>query len=166
MARQVITRLVDDIDGGEADETVRFTFDGIAYEIDLSGKNAAQFRKLMDPYQAAGTRVGRVGPGAQVIPTRPTRSSVAPNPNREQNALIREWAQKAGHRLAERGRIPQHVVDEYHAVGGKVPDRKTVQQALAAERVHTSETDAVSHRTTGKKAPAAAFKAASSRRSS
>ena len=36
MAKRTIHMLVDDIDGGEADETVRFAVDGVQYEIDLS----------------------------------------------------------------------------------------------------------------------------------
>ena len=37
MAKQIIHKLVDDIDGGDADETVKFALDGIQYEIDLGG---------------------------------------------------------------------------------------------------------------------------------
>lgn len=160
MAKQVITRLVDDLDGGEADETVRYTFDGIAYEIDLSGKNAAQLRKMLDPYLSASTRVGRVGAGAQLIPTRPTKVGGSTfGTNREMNAQIREWATRKGHKLADRGRIPQHIVDEYHAVGGKLPDVTVVQEALA-DRVHTPK------KTAPKKAPAAAFKPPSARKAS
>ena len=40
MAKTVIVRLTDDIDGGDADETVYFSLDGTAYEIDLSTTNA------------------------------------------------------------------------------------------------------------------------------
>ncbi|MGN6172881.1 MAG: Lsr2 dimerization domain-containing protein, partial [Streptosporangiaceae bacterium] len=39
MAQKVIVALEDDLDGGPADETVRFGIDGAAYEIDLSKKN-------------------------------------------------------------------------------------------------------------------------------
>ena len=40
MASRTITTLTDDIDGGDADETVTFSFKGTQYEIDLSKKNA------------------------------------------------------------------------------------------------------------------------------
>ena len=56
MAQRVNVRLEDDLDGGPADETVRFGFGGADYEIDLSTKNAATFRKLLAPYIAR--RVG------------------------------------------------------------------------------------------------------------
>jgi Lsr2 len=38
MAQKVTVALEDDLDGGPADETVRFGFDGADYEIDLSAK--------------------------------------------------------------------------------------------------------------------------------
>ena len=41
MAQKVKIILVDDLDGGSADETVRFGLDGVSYEIDLSSGNAA-----------------------------------------------------------------------------------------------------------------------------
>jgi Lsr2 len=44
MAQKIRLTLIDDIDGSEADETVSFVFDGISYEIDLSNRNAEQFR--------------------------------------------------------------------------------------------------------------------------
>ena len=38
MAQRVTVALEDDLDGGPADETVRFAFGGSDYEIDLSKK--------------------------------------------------------------------------------------------------------------------------------
>ena len=43
MAQKVV--LIDDLDGSEGEETLRYTVDGQEYEIDLSGKNAAKFRR-------------------------------------------------------------------------------------------------------------------------
>ena len=45
MAEKIQVLLVDDIDGGEATETVNFGLDGVAYEIDLSSDNAKKLRK-------------------------------------------------------------------------------------------------------------------------
>ena len=61
MAKQVITLLTDDLDGGEADRTVEFGLDGVNYTIDLSEKNAGKLRKALDPYLNVATRVGRSG---------------------------------------------------------------------------------------------------------
>src|SRR6201991_589530 len=59
MARQVITTLIDDLDGKKADRTVEFALDGTSYTIDLSEANAGKLRKALDPFISAGTRVGR-----------------------------------------------------------------------------------------------------------
>ncbi|MEO7000057.1 MAG: histone-like nucleoid-structuring protein Lsr2, partial [Terracoccus sp.] len=40
MAQRVEVVLIDDLDGGNAAETVTFALDGVTYEIDLSDKNA------------------------------------------------------------------------------------------------------------------------------
>src|SRR5919199_5694831 len=61
VAKQIIHKLVDDLDGGDADETVKFALDGIQYEIDLSEKNATKLREILAPYVAAGSRVARGG---------------------------------------------------------------------------------------------------------
>src|SRR2546421_565142 len=47
MAQKITVALEDDIDGGPADETVRFGLGGTEYEIDLSTKNAAAFRQRL-----------------------------------------------------------------------------------------------------------------------
>lgn len=108
MAKQVITRLVDDLDGGDADESVTFGMDGVTYNIDLSGKNAAGLREVLAPYVAAGRKAGRA---VTVVSARKT--------NRELNEEIRGWAARAGKHIAARGRIPQVVVDEFHAERGQ-----------------------------------------------
>jgi nucleoid-associated protein Lsr2 len=109
MARQVITTLIDDLDGKKADRTVEFSLDGINYTIDLSEANAGKLRKALDPYINAGTRLGRgTGriAGRRAVPSRTAGS-------RDENRLIREWAVANGHQISERGRIPQSVTDAY-----------------------------------------------------
>jgi hypothetical protein len=107
MAKQVITVLTDDLDGGEADRTVEFALDGISYSIDLSEKNAGKLRGTLDPYISAGTRVGRNGNG------RRADASASAGTGRDQNRAIREWASKNGYDISERGRIPTTVVRAY-----------------------------------------------------
>jgi hypothetical protein len=112
MAKQVITLLTDDLDGGEADRTVEFGLDGVNYTIDLSEKNTAKLRKALDPYLSVATRVGRSG----VSPL--ARRSPAPSTgraSRDQNQAIREWATKNGYEVSERGRIPSSIVEAYHS---------------------------------------------------
>jgi hypothetical protein len=45
MAQKVQYLLVDDVDGGEAEETVTFALDGVSYEIDLNAENAESLRE-------------------------------------------------------------------------------------------------------------------------
>jgi hypothetical protein len=48
MAQKVNIILVDDLDGGSADENVRFGLDGVSYEIDLSSAHAAELRSSLE----------------------------------------------------------------------------------------------------------------------
>ena len=112
MARQVITTLIDDLDGKKADLTVEFALDGKAYTIDLSNANAGKLRKALDPFIAAGTKVGRA-------PARIGRAGAnaagRSAPSRDENRAMREWATRNGHQISERGRSPQTVIEAYRA---------------------------------------------------
>jgi hypothetical protein len=112
MAKQVITLLTDDLDGGEADRTVEFGLDGVNYTIDLSEKNAGKLRKALDPFLNAATRVGR-SPAASPARRSPATGGGA-RASRDENQAIRDWANKNGHPVSERGRIPSHIVEAYH----------------------------------------------------
>lgn len=108
MAQKVQVLLVDDIDGGEAEETISFAVDGSSYEIDLSVDNAARLREALAPFvEAARKAPSRRGP------VRGGKQRTAPS--RERSAEIRAWAKAAGKQVNERGRIPQAIMDEYHA---------------------------------------------------
>ena len=56
MAQKVRIILEDDLDGGPADETVRFGLDGGQYEIDLSNANAARLRDAIRPFASKARR--------------------------------------------------------------------------------------------------------------
>ena len=111
MAKQTIVTLVDDLDGGEAEEQVEFGVDGKSYEIDLSASNSKKLREALAPFVAAARRAG-AGGGRR----RSTGSAAAARPavDREQNQAIREWAQQQGMKISERGRIPATVLEAYH----------------------------------------------------
>lgn len=106
MVQRVQTILQDDLDGGKANETVSFSFDGVAYEIDLSSKNAKKMRDACAPFVESARRVGarrrRTGSKAASI-----RSVSA--------AEIRAWARQKGWDISERGRIATEVRDAYAA---------------------------------------------------
>ena len=59
MAQKVTVELEDDLDGGPAEETVRFGVDGSEYEIDLSKKNAAALRRKLAPFIDHARKAGR-----------------------------------------------------------------------------------------------------------
>jgi Lsr2 len=103
-------RLVDDLDGDVADETVEFGVDGKNYEIDLSTANAKKLRDALAEFVASARRAGgrRRGGGA------PAAAARRPSIDREQNQAIREWARKRGMKVSDRGRIPAEVLDAYH----------------------------------------------------
>ena len=114
MAKQVITLLTDDLDGGEADRTVEFGLDGVNYTIDLSEKNAGKLRKALDPYLSVATRVGRSGGEARAARRPGAPAASTGRATRDQNQAIREWASKNGYEVSERGRIPSSIVEAYH----------------------------------------------------
>ena len=57
MAQKVQTLFIDDLDGSEADGTVRFGLDGTEYEIDLNAEHAQQLRDALARYVGAARRV-------------------------------------------------------------------------------------------------------------
>ena len=116
MAREVIEKLVDDLDGGDATETVTFALDGTSYEIDLNKRNAAALRKSFQRYIKAARRSSASG-------SRRRKASPATNgskPKREFDITqLREWAGANNVKVPSRGRIPQAVVDQYKQAGGR-----------------------------------------------
>lgn len=108
MAKRTITtvELTDDVDGGKAERTIMFGFEGASYEIDLSKKNAAAFERVLRPYVDAARKVGRT------TGRRSRRGSSGPA--RDLGA-IRAWARANGHAVSDRGRVPAAVLEAYDA---------------------------------------------------
>jgi hypothetical protein len=117
VAKEVYTKLIDDLDGGEAHETVKFGLDGYSYEIDLSTKNANKLRNALSAYVEYGSRVsGRTGSSSSRGVGRARGGAVA---EREQNKAIRAWALRKGLDVAPRGRIRGDIVEQYHREAGR-----------------------------------------------
>ena len=108
MAQKVQVILVDDIDGGEATETVSFSLDGASYEIDLSAENATRLREAFAPYVGQARRSG-----GRSTAGRPRRSPAAARPAANDNAAIRAWAKENGRAVSERGRISGEIREAY-----------------------------------------------------
>lgn len=111
MAQIQEIRLVDDLDGNEADETLEFGIDGKTYEIDLSQENAGKLRDALAEFVASARRLGGGRGRRAAAAAAPSRR---PTIDREQNQAIREWARKRGMKVSDRGRIPAEVLDAYH----------------------------------------------------
>src|SRR6201987_5524939 len=89
VAQKVQTLFIDDLDGSEAEGTVRFGLDGAEYEIDLNAEHAQALRDALARYVQAARRAG----GSARRPTRggrrATRSGV-------DSTEVREWAKAQG----------------------------------------------------------------------
>jgi hypothetical protein len=109
MAQKVQVVLIDDIDGGDASETVTFALDGVTYEIDLNDGNAAKLRDAFAVWVGNARRLsGRASSGRST-----SRSSGRRSAGNEDTAAIREWAKANGYQVSERGRISAEVREAY-----------------------------------------------------
>ena len=104
MAQKILITLEDDVDGGEASETLSFSLDGVQYEIDLSEQNAAQLREQLAPWVGSARRVG----GRR-------QTSTASSKKRDDLDEIRSWARENGYTVSDRGRVPQSIAAAYDA---------------------------------------------------
>jgi hypothetical protein len=105
MATRTTVALEDDLDGGPADETMRFALGGAEYEIDLSKQNARRFRRQLAPFVEHARQAGR---GSR-------RRAGRTGSDRERSSAIRAWAREQGIGVSERGRIPASVIERYDA---------------------------------------------------
>lgn len=105
MAQKVNIILVDDLDGGSADENVKFGLDGTNYEIDLSAANAAELRSSLERFIAAARKASG---------GRAARTPKAPAAGRSNDsAQIRQWARDNGYTVNSRGRIQAEIQEAY-----------------------------------------------------
>lgn len=104
MATRTVIELIDDLDGSEATETLRFALDGTDYEIDLAGQNAEALRGVLTRY-AQAARKEKAGKAAVVRHLPPAADTKA----------VRAWAGANGIEVNPRGRIGEDVVQQYLA---------------------------------------------------
>lgn len=104
MAQRVQVLLVDDLDGGVADETISFGLDGVSYEIDLSKSNAAKLRDTLGEWTGHARRAGG---------RRATGRRAAASGRRQDLNAIREWGRQNGFKVSDRGRVSGELQDAY-----------------------------------------------------
>lgn len=102
--QKAVVSLIDDLDGSEADVTIRFGYEGQDYEIDLNSVHAAEMRDKIGGYAEHARTVRAQRPGHA-----PTRTAAS----RQYSAQMRAWATEHGFAIKERGRVPVEVVQAY-----------------------------------------------------
>lgn len=107
MAQRVVVELTSDLSGTAADETVSFSVDGVAYEIDLTTEEAGKMRSEIEPFVSRARKVGRQG--TSVKRTRGTGGGDL------DAAAVRAWAATNGVEVSGRGRISRDVLEKYRA---------------------------------------------------
>lgn len=120
-----ITVLVDDLDGSRGGvKTVRFSLDGVLFEIDLSLKNAGRLRSSLAEFVKAARPVSDRKTHARTTASkgtkryRTTKNRPPGRPNRhltpEEAQAVRDWAARQGIEVKDLGRIPEDVINTYY----------------------------------------------------
>jgi Lsr2 len=107
MAQKTQVLFIDDIDGGEAEGTVRFALDGSEYEIDLSAKHNEELRSALGKYASHARKIGGAAGRSN---TRAGRK-----PSTVETVAVRTWARENGYDIKDRGRVPADLVAKYQA---------------------------------------------------
>lgn len=113
MAQKVQVILVDDVDGGEAEETVSFALDGVSYEIDVSAENAEALREAIAPWIGHARRVGGRSTARRSASVPKARSNGSAG--RTDLSDVRAWARDAGYQVSDRGRVSAEIMAAYEA---------------------------------------------------
>ena len=108
MAQKIQTLLIDDLDGSEAEGTIRFGLDGTEYEIDLNAEHAQALRDVLARYVHAARRARG---GAR----RPARGGRQASAGGVDSTEVREWAKAQGIAVKDRGRVPAELVVKFKA---------------------------------------------------
>jgi hypothetical protein len=111
MAKSITVTLVDDIDGGDAVETVNFSFDGKSYEIDLNKKNGDAIRAALKPFIASSRVVGKARSG-EARSFGSANKTLFSQLDGEEKARFRKWAKAPNAR-----RIADSKVNEWVKAG-------------------------------------------------
>jgi hypothetical protein len=111
VAQKIQTLFIDDLDGSEAEGTIRFGLDGTEYEIDLNAAHAETLRKALARYVEAARRA----PASR----RPARGGRRASASGLDSTEVRDWAKSQGIDVKDRGRIPAELIVKFRAASAK-----------------------------------------------
>jgi len=115
MATTHVKKVIDDWDGvSEAHKTVHFSYEGKHYEMDLSVDNHNMVHGKFGEFIGKAREVKTTGRGRRTTAHKVTRSATTAA-NKEHLNAVREWARLNGYTVADRGRVPNHVIEAYDA---------------------------------------------------
>lgn len=130
MAREITVRLKDDLDGSDADRTIQFSWDGIAYEIDLNSVNASVFSEAFGPWVFAARRTNGARRGRRAAGSGGSRRVGGTD-----FAAVCAWANSNGYPVSTRGRIPAMILqayDQLRGAGARTAPRSSSRGAASA----------------------------------
>lgn len=108
MGKKII--IVDDLDGSEHAIPTRISVEGRHFVVDLSTENRKALLTAIKPFALAGRRIS---------PTEGQRTRKRDGiTDKGKGRAIRAWAKEKGLVVAETGRIPDWLEDEYDAAQG------------------------------------------------
>lgn len=149
MAKEVIIRIKDDLDGSPANETLTFAVRGTSYEIDLSNANVELFEKSVQQFIEAAREIHSPSPQGP-----PTKSRLSSRELKQQRRMIRVWASHNGWPgldEATKGRIPYEAIEAYQLTHPEVelpleivPSRRGPRRYSGADSVSSQEMLALS----------------------
>lgn len=111
MAKRTVVMLEDDVEGGDAAETVSFALDDVAYTIDLNDRNAAALRDALAPWIGHARKTAR----PQRVAAGGGGGTRRRGEGRTDLAEVRAWGKDNGFAVSERGRISKELQQAYDA---------------------------------------------------
>jgi hypothetical protein len=167
VARNTAVRVLDDLTGEAAGETVGFALDGIDYDIDLSFANAEALRALLQRYADAGRRTGgrkrrpRIVPGAKKTRAKATPKTAKPVAGRRTAAVTKPAparATKATPKAAAKAATKAAPVKT--TTRTKATAAKTATEPAKTTRVRKTAEPKKTTRASARKVPTVTFSAA------
>jgi hypothetical protein len=112
MAQKVLVRVTSDLSGKPDAQTVRFSYEGFDYEIDLTEAEHSKLGGFLSTYMSAARRAGRTNTRSKAAEPRRMTASTG-----DSNA-VRAWAKANGIEVSDRGRVPARIQTAYENRAG------------------------------------------------